>query len=247
MGNRPYILTVAGFDPSGGAGLLADIKVFESLKCCGLAVCTSLTEQTHDVFVSNEWVPEKKVLSQLKLILSSYSIRVVKIGLIENWEVLHKVLELIHSISNDVKVILDPVLGSSTKFEFHSGAGIDGVLDKVYLLTPNLKEINELYDDLSLDETIARITSKTNLLVKGGHNDKQLGLDMLYTRTGECIEFPALPGNYTAKHGSGCILSSAIAANIELHEDLRLACEKGKRYIEKILASNNSLIAYHQL
>ena len=82
--DRPYVLTIGGHDPSGGAGITADIKTMESIGVQGMSVCTALTFQTEDYFEGLVWVEKKELKKQLKPILEQYNIKVVKIGIIEN-------------------------------------------------------------------------------------------------------------------------------------------------------------------
>ncbi len=77
--NRPFVLTIAGFDPSAGAGILADIKTFEQLKTYGIAIPTAYTIQTENQFVEMEWVTIEKVLFQIELFLKAYKIKAIKI------------------------------------------------------------------------------------------------------------------------------------------------------------------------
>ena len=93
---RPYCLTIAGFDPSGGAGVLADIKTFEQNKVQGLAVITANTIQTEDSFEKINWIEESMVVDQLMTLLNRYEIKFVKIGLIQSGEFLEKIISLLN-------------------------------------------------------------------------------------------------------------------------------------------------------
>ena len=88
MKTRPKILTIAGFDPSGGAGILADIKTIEANKCLGFAVCTANTIQNENEFVSPNWITEKEVFAQLEVLMKIHTFDYVKIGLISSFEFL---------------------------------------------------------------------------------------------------------------------------------------------------------------
>ncbi len=250
MKNRPNILTIAGFDPSGGAGLLADIKTIEALKCYGMSVCTANTIQTDREFVACNWIAEKEILQQLEIILTSTTFDIVKIGIIESWDTLLKVIALLKMNNPKVRIVWDPILSSSTNFEFHKENDkqlIEQVLDEIYLVTPNYKEIQQLFPDHSIEEAIQNIQEHTNLYLKGGHRLDAVGKDELFTKDEKKYTLNPKMQGCTEKHGSGCVLSSAIAAHLALDFPLLKACYRGKRYTEKVLVSNKSLLGYHRI
>lgn len=247
--NRPYILTIAGFDPSSGAGITADIKTFERLKCYGIAVQTANTVQTDKEFKHCYWTDKNIILNQLQLLLNRFSIGFVKIGIIENSEVLLSCIALLKKHNPNVIIVLDPVLSSGTNFNFHKKQEnlLDGILEHIFLLTPNYKEIEKLYENKLIKENIIHISSKTNLLLKGGHRKDKIGQDLLFTKTGKQFALNPKNKNITEKHGSGCVLASAITCYLALGFPLLKACYRGKKYVEKFLSSNKSLLGYHQL
>ena len=89
------------------------------------------------------------------------------------------------------------------------------------------------------------MSATTNVFLKGGHNEEALGSDILYTTTGKVFHLNPKKGDFFEKHGSGCILSSAIAGYLALGFPLLKACYRAKRYTEKVLQSNKSLLGYH--
>ena len=95
MKSRPYVLTIAGFDPSGGAGLLADVKTLEQLKCQGLAVCTVNTIQNDTTVTKCYWISIAEIKEQIELLFERFEINVVKIGVVENWGVLQQIINLL--------------------------------------------------------------------------------------------------------------------------------------------------------
>ncbi|MFS4455961.1 hydroxymethylpyrimidine/phosphomethylpyrimidine kinase [Maribacter sp. 2304DJ31-5] len=247
IADRPYVLTIAGFDPSGGAGLTSDIKTFEALKCYGLAVCTANTIQNDIEFTTCHWTTTNIIIAQLDILFKRFEINVVKIGIVKNWQVLSEIITTLLHYNPNIKIILDPVLRSSSNFEFHASDEniLDEILDKLHLLTPNFQEIKQLYHHKNTDETIQHISSKTNLLLKGGHRPDNLGQDVLVTLNGK--QYDLNPGaiNHKEKHGSGCVLSSAISSHLALGEPLLTACSNGKRYTEQFLSSCKHLLGYH--
>ncbi|MDF9301153.1 bifunctional hydroxymethylpyrimidine kinase/phosphomethylpyrimidine kinase [Tritonibacter mobilis] len=160
--NRPNVLTIAGFDPSSGAGLTADIKTFESLGVYGLGVCTANTVQNDIEFHACHWISVDIIVDQIHIILERFKIGVIKIGIIENWKILNKILDILLVNNSKLKIILDPVISSSTKFTFHevSDIELDKVLEKIFLLTPNFNEIQKIYPNKGISETVQYIRKK---------------------------------------------------------------------------------------
>ncbi|MES2485794.1 MAG: bifunctional hydroxymethylpyrimidine kinase/phosphomethylpyrimidine kinase, partial [Bacteroidota bacterium] len=90
--NRPALLSIAGFDPSGGAGVLADVKTFEQHRCLGFAAVTALTVQTENAFHKTVWQPLQMIIDQIEPLINTYKIEVIKIGIVESPEVLLSLL-----------------------------------------------------------------------------------------------------------------------------------------------------------
>lgn len=250
MSSRPYVLSIAGLDPSGGAGLLADIKTFEGHKTLGLSVCTALTVQTDTNFEACHWVDSEVLNNQIKCLLERFDVQVVKIGVIESWDLLLRVVNYLKEFNVKVKVILDPVLKSTTDFSFHgkeSKEVFDQVLSQIEVITPNYNEIQELYENKTMEETIAYMATKTNVYLKGGHNPKEKGVDILYLKNGGKIRIEPNMYKVFDKHGTGCVLSSSLAAGMANGDNLEMAALKAKKYVESFMNSNEGLLGYHSL
>jgi len=250
---RPHVLTISGFDPSNGAGLTADVKTLERLKCYALSICSANTIQNESLFESCHWTNFELLRSQLEIIVKKYDFDYVKIGIIENWKVLNNTIDFLLGEKPSLKIVLDPILRSSSAYDFHDpqhGFDVDtfdSVIEKVFLLTPNYEEIKNLYPNKDVLETIGHISKKTNLFLKGGHNKEAIGKDSIYTKNGKMFTLNPRLNNIFEKHGSGCVLSSAITANLALGFPLLKACFRGKRYTEKFLGSNKTLLGYHSV
>lgn len=246
---RPYVLSLAGLDPSGGAGLLADIKTFEVQRLCGLGVCTALTVQTADHFYDVQWVPAAQIIAQLKPLLSSYPVAYCKIGLVEHVAVLQQLLETLHALSPGIRVILDPVLSASAGYTFHNTTVVrawQSILPMIYLLTPNYNEAM-LLSGLATGEAAAIYLSQyCAVLLKGGHRPLLPGWDTLYQPSGT-LEFAPAEGRIYPKHGSGCVLSAAITSRLAHGIALEEACREGKYYTAQFLSSHPSLTGYHYI
>jgi hydroxymethylpyrimidine/phosphomethylpyrimidine kinase len=247
---RPIVLSIAGFDPSGGAGVLADIKTFEQLKVYGLGISTSQTLQTEDKFLSIRWEKEHDILLALETMLIHYEIKAIKIGIVENLGVLEKIVSFIHKSNASIKIVLDTVIKSSTGFTFWNNGIEDNtwkrILSKVYVITPNYEEAIQLVNAQDAKESSVQLSQYCNVVLKGGHNSEELGVDYLY-KGSKVIKLEASTTQVFAKHGSGCVLSAAITANLALGNDLLTACKLSKKYIEQFLISNKTLLGYHHV
>ncbi|MCM5662063.1 hydroxymethylpyrimidine/phosphomethylpyrimidine kinase [Galbibacter mesophilus] len=246
MSEKPFVLTIAGFDPSGGAGLLADIKTIEANGCYGLAVQTANTIQTEDSFLECLWVDNSFISKQLKTLLERYEISAVKIGIVQSKTILLEILQLLKTYIPNAPVVLDPVLKSSSGYNFHYEAFLsEEILKNITVLTPNYDEILQLSEKKELNSKIETITNQTNLFLKGGHHPSEKGKDRLYLSNGQKFDFYPSEEKIYEKHGSGCILSAAMASYLANGETLENTCEKAKKYTEKALCSNTTKLAYH--
>ncbi len=235
---RAPILTIGGFDPCAGAGVLADVKTFEKHRLMGMAIASALTLQSEDEFKTLEWTKKNLLLKNITFLCNKYHFEVVKIGLIESLEVLSSVVALLKKMNSAVKIIWDPVLQSSSGYVFHKALLSESeCLEDLFMITPNTEEISGLES----------LKNSCHILVTGGHNssDKK-GTDVLYTAQGKTFHFkPRNKREVFEKHGSGCVFSSAIASNILKGFPLHKAILNAKRYTEKFLYSNKTLLGYH--
>lgn len=236
---RPAVLSIAGFDPSGGAGLLADMKTAEQLQTRGMAIMTANTIQTEDTFFHIDWVDVKVVCMGIEALMQRYPIQVVKIGIVKDLAFLAVILHAIRAQDPAAFIIWDPVLKSSSGFSFFDAAdgnALGRLLPAIDLLTPNAEEYQALAPALT--------DFPNALLLKGGHREKERGVDTLL-QPGTCIDFPPGAGAIYPKHGSGCVLSAAIAAYLAQGKKLAEACRKAKAYTEQFLNSHPSLLGFH--
>lgn len=245
--SRPFVLTIAGLDPSGGAGILADIKTFEQHKVTGFAVSTANTIQTENTFYEIQWTDLSYVIRSIETLFLSYKISVVKIGILSSLHDLKQIVSTIKFLSPSTKIVWDPVLKSTTKFEFMNiGDYLDlnKIISKIDLITPNYHEIEILFPGFISKNHWKENKIPTNILLKGGHNKNALGTDLLFLKN-EVLELFPSDKKCFEKHGSGCVLSSAIASNLALNQNITEACKNAKTYIENYLSSTSTLIGYH--
>ena len=262
---RPNVLSIAGFDPSGGAGLLADIKTFEANKVYGFGVVSALTIQNDSEFEKVEWIPLEKIMEQILVLQKRFQFEYIKIGLIENLEVLNQlILHLKSNISNP-KIIWDPILKATAGKEFHNKINkilLEEICKNIFLITPNMEEIRMLMNENEELKAAKDLSKFCNVFLKGGHKplsnspqkgESDLGRDYLFLspplgggREGQ-FSFRAKQKVEIGKHGSGCVLSSAITANLAKEFKLHRACLRAKQYTAEFLNSNKNLLGYHKI
>ncbi len=241
---RPFVLSVAGFDPCGGAGILADVKTFEQHQVQGLAVMTSNTLQTENQVFSVRWIAIEDVLKSIKALLVFYRIKAVKIGVVPNSNYLKSIVDVLKMSNSKPIIVWDSVLKSSSGKTFFNKKDIKNVkeiLPHFDLITPNFLEFEYLKSMKILNENQKM---PCNVLLKGGHREDAEGSDILFTEN-EIFEITPKVEKVFQKHGSGCVLSSAIAANLALGKNMQQACTEAKIYIENYLNSSPNLLGHH--
>ena len=247
---RPIVMSIAGVDPSAGAGLLADIKTFEQHKVYGLGISTAQTLQTEDCFFSIRWENENDILQSIEIMLSYYDVKAVKIGIVQSLILMEKIVSVINNKNTMIKIVIDTVIKSSSGFNFWDENGhynkLVETLQKCNLITPNFDEACWLQPSLDAKDAAQKLSVYCNVLLKGGHNLTEPGVDYLYTNA-ESFKLTSGNGAVYAKHGSGCVLSSAITANLALGFNVITACENAKEYTAQFLSGNKTLLGYHHV
>jgi len=243
------ILTIAGHDPSGGAGIISDIKTFETHGLYGLSVCTAITVQNDIDFKQCIWVDTDVVLAQIETLFKRFEISIVKIGIVKDWDTLYFIIQNLRVMSPTVKIVLDPIFKASAGFDFHTKENqdvLDNIWKQCYIITPNYDEIKSLYPEKNIEETIEHISSLTNVYLKGGHRTDKTGWDELYYNKIVQVNIEPKAETVFEKHGSGCVLSSSLASNLALGIELEDAARNAKYYIEGFLNSNKGLLGVHK-
>jgi len=251
MAAIPNILSIAGFDPSAGAGVLADIKTAEANGVYACGVMTSLTYQNDSDFEDVDWLNTEHIIRQIQVLSRRLSFAAIKIGLISDVKALQTIVSYVQEIFPDAPIIWDPILSASAGYDFHSFDNTDEwftVLKEITLITPNRPEAQQIFktiDEISIRRMIAN-KFLSSVLIKGGHSDDDKCNDVLITAS-EKFLFEGSKLTDFQKHGTGCILSTAIACNLAKGMSIIEACRKGKDYVTKAIASNDSLLAYHYI
>ncbi len=245
-----YVLSVAGFDPSGGAGVLADAKTFENQKVMGLGVVSAVTYQHESLYVGTKWLPFEEIQRQLDPLFEKYKIDWVKVGLIQDFEVLTRLVDYLVFRNPKVKIILDPILKpTAAKESFSEQINCDKfrtIAPKLFMITPNWEEIKLLLPDQDPIEGASTLSADCHVFLKGGHRTEKLGYDTLFVKRGQkSFSYKSKQHVKYPKHGSGCVLSSAILSNLAKGYTLHKSCLLAKRYIEDFLNSNSTLLGWH--
>ncbi|HMU34942.1 MAG TPA: bifunctional hydroxymethylpyrimidine kinase/phosphomethylpyrimidine kinase [Pyrinomonadaceae bacterium] len=243
MDPRPVCMTIAGVDPSGGAGVLADIKTFAAHDCFGTGAITSLTFQnTTGVFGSVSQSAET-VYQQIKAVAEDMSIASVKTGMLPTREVIEAVAASIAEFGLR-NVVVDPVVRSTSGFDLIDDDALDALVEKMFplavVVTPNLAEAERIVGSRIVSVADLRSAGAKMLdrganavLIKGGHSFEEQSskaVDRLYLRE-ETKEFEAEFIAGEPVHGTGCALSSAIAANLAHGKKLFDAIADAKRFV----------------
>lgn len=241
-------MSMAGLDPSGGAGLLADIKTFEAHGVTGFGVCTALTVQTDDALHQVDWLPPQNIIAQALPLLEKFPVRFCKIGIVQHPGALLEIIPALRAVRPGLQFILDPVLKASAGYAFHTSAAVlwQQLLPQLLLLTPNNDEAQALTGLPCGEAAAAQLAQHCAVLLKGGHRPGKAGWDTLYNANVQTQFPPPQQGAAVPpKHGSGCVLSAAITASLALGRNLEQACAGAKTYTYQYLNSSPSLLGVH--
>jgi len=237
---RPKVLVIAGYDPSGGAGVLADVKTLEANGVYGYAVCTAMTWQNERVIRRVEWLPEKDVLEQVDVCFEAAHFDWVKIGIASSVLAVGGIIRHLLQWNPGVRVVWDPVIRASSGTDFwEKTEGWEEVAAQCFLMTPNWEEMGWLSSD---GEGMNRCGCQ--LFLKGGHHPEHPGRDYLWSG-GRMEVLEPMGGGVYPKHGSGCVLASALTANLALGYPLLEAAVRAKEYTARFLGSNKTLLGWH--
>ena len=245
MSERPYVLAISGFDPCGGAGVLADIKTMETLNVQGLAILSARTLQTEEKFYNCQWERASQMFTNIKTMVDRYPVQAVKIGIMPSAVPLMRLIRYLHEILPNIPLVIDPVMRPSTADYAFIGTitmNFLKVLKETDILTPNTIEYRALFAPLFRP---GEYPLNTNLLVTGGHDGigTKFVTDVLYTPQGKYdLRAPRVTGN---KHGTGCIYTSAIASYLALGHRLLEACQLAQTYVASYIASTATLLGWH--
>ncbi|GAB6094917.1 bifunctional hydroxymethylpyrimidine kinase/phosphomethylpyrimidine kinase [Desulfatiferula olefinivorans] len=245
---KPYIraLTIAGSDSGGGAGIQADLKTFSALGCYGMTAITAITAQNTEGVQAVYPMDPSCVAAQIASVLSDIGADAVKIGMIWSSELAGVVAEVLGRYPVP-HVVFDPVMvaqsGDSLLDDTDSRRMVTRLAPHVHLITPNLSEAERL-----LGRTISGVSDMEkavrdladlgcpHVLLKGGHLDGPEATDFLYlSDSGELIRFTEKRIDTPNNHGTGCTLSSAVAAFLAKGKGMNDAVRLAKDYVTRAL------------
>ena len=245
---KPVALTIAGSDPSGGAGLQADLKTFHQFGVYGMSVVTLLTVQNTQEVSSVDPLEPAYVEKQLRAVVSDIPPQAAKTGALGTAEIIETVARWADRLS--CPLVVDPVMiskhGASLMAEQACRVLAQKLLPKAFLVTPNLPEASELSGHVvdnpdamrAAARSIAELGPKA-VLIKGGHLDGD-ALDVLYYE-GRFEEFRAARIDSNHTHGTGCTYSAAIVAKLAQGATLLEAVHSGKQFITRAIETSPGL------
>jgi hydroxymethylpyrimidine/phosphomethylpyrimidine kinase len=247
-------LTIAGLDPSGGAGIIADVKTFEAFGCFATAAISSLTFQNTTGVFGAVHSSAEAIRGQVEPIVNDFTISAVKTGMLPTREVIDETARLLrdHQLSN---LVVDPVVRSTSGFDLIDNDALRSLIELLFplaeLITPNLPEAERISgiaivteEDIANAAGLMREMGARNVLIKGGHLLSEPGAvatEFIRKATDYLFldgELHSLEGEYhdtSATHGTGCVLSAAITANLALGRSLHDAVAISKQFVNKAI------------
>ena len=246
----PIAVTIAGSDSGGGAGIQADLKTFSALGVYGASVITALTAQNTLGVQGIYDIPPDFIARQIDSVFSDLAVQAVKIGMLSQPAVIEAVAAGLVRHRADT-VVLDPVMVATSGDRLLAPEAVESLKTKLVphalVITPNLPEAAAMLNEpIAEDEAAMRSQAERLMrlgpgavLIKGGHAEGADSVDLLLDAKG--LERFAAPRLATRNHGTGCTLSSAIAAGLAKGLDLRHAAAAAKAYVSAALAASEHL------
>lgn len=242
------VLTIAGSDSGGGAGIQADIKTISAMGCYASSAITAVTVQNTLGVQAVHPIPLDILEGQIDAILSDIGADAIKIGMLHSTKVVNLVAEMIekYGIRN---VVLDPVMVSTSGHKLIEDDAIESIKNRLIplsrVITPNIPEAEILSGcKISSDQDFEQIAKKlsfnksVSVLLKAGHLDNDCLVDYFYNVEDNTITLlPSKRVKTRNTHGTGCTLSSAFASALARGEELTTASKSAKKYIEQAIVS----------
>ncbi|MCO6175568.1 bifunctional hydroxymethylpyrimidine kinase/phosphomethylpyrimidine kinase [Flavobacterium sp. NRK F10] len=237
----PSVLTIAGFDGSGSAGIQADIKTISALGCYATSVLTALPVQNTQGVKNIFPIPIKAVAEQLETVMEDIVPNAIKIGMVHTPELVDVIVQTLQKHSQ-IPVVFDPVMVATSGHRLIEEETINVIIEKLLpiadIITPNMDEAAilaqmevETLDDMQLAvERIKKMGCK-NILLKGGHQKTTIITSLLLDGENNYHSFEFNKIETRNTHGSGCTLSSAIAVFLALEKNMYEAVELGQQYV----------------
>jgi hydroxymethylpyrimidine/phosphomethylpyrimidine kinase len=252
----PVVLTIAGFDPSSGAGVTADIKTIAAHGCYGVACITAMTVQSTAGVRRVEAVDPGLVTETLQELVADVPIAAVRIGMLGTAKVVGAVADFLGQRSGNARlpnVVLDPILKSSSGADLLDAAGTRLLLEKLIpltdVLTPNVDEAAVLtglkvtdLDEMKVAAAKLHQMGSAAVVITGGHLEKAIDLLSFVTKRGVELEvFKAERQRSNSTHGTGCAFATAIACHLALDRGLAEAVLLAKTYVTAAIVAGHPL------
>ena len=250
--SSPLVLSVAGHDPSGGAGIIADVSTFTAFGCSSAAVITSITSQNVEAVYRVEHVSPETIRSQLLAVVEKDHVAGLKTGMLPTRECVREVTRCLREMQLPAPVI-DPVIRSTSGYALVEADAVSELLNSLLplarLITPNIPEAEQItglpianIDDMKLAALAIRKLGARAVLIKGGHLEGNKALGSPHMREAIDLlndddEVTVFRGEWfeTTVRGTGCRLSAAIAASLSKGESLPDAVNQAKQFVAAIL------------
>ncbi len=249
------VLSIAGSDSGGGAGIQADLKTFSALGCYGMTAITAITAQNTQGVRAIHVVPPDMLRAQIDAVAEDIGVDAVKIGMLHDPEVVRVVVKAI-ARHHFLQVVLDPVMVATSGDQLMAGKTVSVLVQELFplvtVITPNLDEaallLGRSIDGAdALDEAASALLAlgAPAVLLKGGHLPGDLVIDVLALAGGGRLRLQSPRIATHNGHGTGCTLSSAIAAHLALGLPLPQAVEQARAYILGAIAAGADVHTGH--
>ena len=244
-------LTIAGSDSGGGAGIQADLKTFSALGVYGASVITAVTAQNTQTVTAVHDIPVDIVTKQIQAVLDDINVAAIKVGMLSSSEIILAVSEQLSQ--STIPVVLDPVMVAKSGDALLQQSAIESLKIKLlpiaFLLTPNLPEAATLLGcDVAVNEATMQAQGEALIklganavLMKGGHAKGDECVDLLIVRDGPMTRFRSARFDTKNTHGTGCTLSSAIAAHLAKGIPLLESVHLSHNYLKQAIVSADQL------
>lgn len=241
----PSVLTIAGFDGSGGAGIQADIKTISALGCYATSVLTALPVQNTTGVKSIHTIPCSTVEEQLYTVLDDIFPNAIKIGMVHSCELVNSIVYVLNKYPK-ISLVFDPVMVATSGHKLIEDDTIQSIIKQLFpiadIITPNLDEASVLaqmpiksVDDMYVAGEKIKALGCNSLLLKGGHLESEQLTSLFFSTDGQVIEYHSRKYDTNNTHGSGCTLSSAIASYIAQGKTFSDAVALAQDYVQQAI------------
>lgn len=248
----PSVLTIAGFDGSGGAGIQADIKTFSALGCYATSVLTALPVQNTMGVRKIYPIPMEAVADQIEAVLDDIFPQAIKIGMVHTPQLVETIVNTLNKYRK-IPIVFDPVMVATSGHRLIEEETIHTIVEKLFpladIITPNMDEASILagmevktVEDMNVAGKKILRSGCRNILLKGGHQESPTVTSIFFDEKGNQTSFETEKFITNNTHGSGCTLSSAIAAYIARGEKLYRSVELAQHYVFEAIKHGRDVV-----